>query len=315
MNFVLWLGIGFLLAFSPSGALTAPVPVAPGTWLIPGGYDPGRQPDGNSVIWQGASGLIVLDTGRHAAHSDAIIAFADAQTLPVAAIINSHWHLDHVSGNPRLKARWPQANVYASNAIDDALNGFLKRSAEQSRAMLVANQLPPDMAEDVKGDLATIEQGDALKPDVVIDKSQDLDLAGHALRLNLVRGAATMGDVWVYDARTKVVAAGDLVTLPVPFLDTACPEGWSRALGTIAATDFTTLIPGHGAPMTRADFRRYSTAFDRLRSCAASGAKDCGDNWIADAGPLIPQPDQKRARGMIAYYVDVLRQSPPKACG
>jgi glyoxylase-like metal-dependent hydrolase (beta-lactamase superfamily II) len=313
MNPVLPPGIVLLLALFPFGALAAPVPVAAGTWLIPGGYNPGRQPDDNSVIWQAPRGLVVLDTGRHAAHSDAIIAFAGAR--PVIAIINSHWHLDHVSGNPRLKARWSGAKVYASNAIDDALSGFLKRGAEQSRAMLTANQLPPDTAEDVKTDLATIEHGDALKPDIVIDKSESLDLAGRALRLNLVRGAATMGDVWVYDARTKLVAAGDLVTLPVPFLDTACPEGWSRALGTIASTDFTTLIPGHGAPMTRQDFTRYRTSFDHLRTCAASAAGDCGENRVADTGPLIPQQDQKRAHAMIAYYVDVLRQPPPKACG
>ena len=83
-------------------ALAAPVPVAPDTWLIPGGFEPGHQPDGNTLVWQGPGGLVVLDTGRHVAHSDAIIVFADAQHARVAAIVNSHWHLDHVSGNPPL---------------------------------------------------------------------------------------------------------------------------------------------------------------------------------------------------------------------
>jgi len=33
--------------------------------------------------------------------------------------------------------------------------------------------------------------------------------------------------------------AGDLVTLPVPFLDTACPNGWRKALDTLDDQRFT----------------------------------------------------------------------------
>ena len=45
--------------------------------------------------------------------------------LPVVAIVNSHWHLDHVSGNAALRAAYPRAQVYASDAIDGAMRGFL----------------------------------------------------------------------------------------------------------------------------------------------------------------------------------------------
>ena len=45
--------------------------------------------------------------------------------LPIVAIVNSHWHLDHVSGNAALRAAYPRAQVYASDAIRDAMHGFL----------------------------------------------------------------------------------------------------------------------------------------------------------------------------------------------
>lgn len=305
--------LALALAVVPAAAAEAPQ-IARHTWLVPGDFAPGRQPDGNSVVWQGPGGLVVLDTGRHADHAAAIMALADLRgapvVAPVVAIVNSHWHLDHVSGNPRLKARWPKATVYASAAIDGALTGFLAKSAASSRALLAAGKLPPDVAQDVKGDLATIERGAALKPDIVIGKSQTLSLAGRRLTLNLTRGA-TDGDIWIYDPATRLVAAGDLVTLPVPFLDTADPMAWSRALKAIAATGFVTLVPGHGAPMDRHGFARYARAFDRLIACAATrdDAVVCEDGWIADAGPLLAADDQKRARAMIGYYVGQLRKS------
>ena len=120
-------------AAQPAAATAPPKPeaqaIAPGVWLIPGGILPRRQPDGNTVVFQGPRGLVVMDTGRHAWHRQAILDFAKARRSPVVAIVNSHWHLDHVSGDPALKAAYPHAKLYASRAIDEALTGFLARSA------------------------------------------------------------------------------------------------------------------------------------------------------------------------------------------
>ena len=87
-------------------AVTTPPPqeIAPGVVLLRGAILPERGPDGNTVVFDAPEGLVVVDTGRHAWHSDAILAFARAGTRPVAAIVNTHWHLDHTSGNGRIKA-------------------------------------------------------------------------------------------------------------------------------------------------------------------------------------------------------------------
>ena len=90
-------------------AASAPAPpaareVAPDTYLLPGAILPQKGPDGNTVIYIAPEGLVVVDTGRHAWHSDGILNFARDRKLPVVAIINTHWHLDHSSGNARLKA-------------------------------------------------------------------------------------------------------------------------------------------------------------------------------------------------------------------
>jgi glyoxylase-like metal-dependent hydrolase (beta-lactamase superfamily II) len=146
-------------------------PLAPGVWLLPGAFESGRQPDGNTVIWSGEAhaprpGLVVLDTGLHAAHSQAILDFAERQRMPILAVVNSHWHLDHISGNARLRSHHPQLTVYASNAIEGALRGFLARSRRDSLAYLEKAGDSPQ-SEDVRGDVATIDSGPALLPVVV----------------------------------------------------------------------------------------------------------------------------------------------------
>ena len=130
--------------------------------------------------------------------------------------------------------------------------------------------------------------------------------------VGLERFAATAGDVWLLDAESGVLAAGDLVTLPVPLLDTACPAGWRESLSRLSATSFRVLVPGHGRPMGRDPFESWRAAFGRLLDCAASEAADatCADGWIRDLGPLLPEADRAFARTLLAYYVPEVLRAP-----
>lgn len=311
------LGLAALLTLGAAPPPPQPQALAKDVWLIPGGIAPDRQPDGNTVIFAGPGGLVVMDTGRHLWHRQAILDFAAGRKQPIAVIVNSHWHLDHVSGNPDLRRAYPGLKVYASSAIDEALAGFLPRSAADGRQYLNDPSLPPDTLEDLRADLATIDNGQALRPDVVVARSGPLSLAGLKLRVNLAPNAATDGDVWLYDPKSRIAAVGDLVTLPAPFLDTACPQGWKAALNQVWATPFVTLVPGHGPPMTRAQFGLYRQAFGAFIDCAASTreAKDCAAGWASAVTPLLTggESDLRRARGMAGYYVDMLRKNGGKA--
>ncbi|MBZ0089338.1 MAG: MBL fold metallo-hydrolase, partial [Thermoanaerobaculia bacterium] len=101
-----------------AGTLAAPVEIAPGTWLLAGVFAPGRQPDGNSVLLEAPGGWVVVDTGRHLDHTRALVEFARNRKRPIAAIVNSHWHLDHLGGNALLRREFPALEVIASGAFD-----------------------------------------------------------------------------------------------------------------------------------------------------------------------------------------------------
>jgi glyoxylase-like metal-dependent hydrolase (beta-lactamase superfamily II) len=295
-----------LLALLGGTALT---PAAPGDFtVITGTFEPSRQPDGNTVVFDAPEGLIVLDTGRHPEHSQQILDFAAKSGKPIVAVINSHWHLDHISGNPRLRAAYPGLKVYASDAIDAAMHGFLATSKKQATALLGSAEFPDGMKSEIRADIATIDSGKAVYPDVVVAKSGDVDIGGRRLHLGLAH-AATRGDVWVYDASNRLLATGDLVTLPVPFLDTACAAGWSQELGRLDGLDFERFVPGHGPAMSHEQFKAYRRGFDALVACANSNAekKACTEGWLRDVGELMDEADRARVDGMLGYYVGVLR--------
>lgn len=280
-------------------------PLAEGVHFRAGTFEPGRQPDGNSLLLRGREGWIVVDTGRHPAHASAIVDAVRGSGRPLMAIVNTHWHLDHVSGNAPLREAYPSVAVHAAARIETEMEtgGFLAGYRRQLDELLRTRPDDPQ-AGGWRAEIARIDTGPALFPTHPVVAREQRDIDGRALELGFVTDAASGGDVWVFDRATRTLAAGDLVTLPVPFLDTACPEGWNRALAALSALPFARVVPGHGAPMSRDRFERYRHAFGALLACAAGGEAGavCADGWVADLGDLLSEDEARRARGMLVEY-------------
>jgi glyoxylase-like metal-dependent hydrolase (beta-lactamase superfamily II) len=309
------LSLAFVLAVSSTAAPEGFTTVAPDVFLLRGAFVPGQQPDGNTVVFRGRGGLVVVDTGRHPEHTNRVVAYARAARLPVVAVVNTRWHLDHVGGNVILRREFPALRVWAGHGIEEAMTGFLANYRKQLQEQIAAAGTDAGRAAPFKAEVALIDAGRALFPDDVVTRDRTETLAGRRLQLRLETYAVTASDVQVYDPKARVVVAGDLVTLPAPFLDTACPQRWKEALGRLAAVDFTMLVPGHGPVMSRQDFATYRAAFDGLLACAASSAskEQCIDGWLKQAGALVPAADHELARGLVGYYLDAhLRGDPAK---
>jgi glyoxylase-like metal-dependent hydrolase (beta-lactamase superfamily II) len=293
--------------------------------LIPGAVPLDSGPDGNTIVFDAPNGLVVFDTGRHPEHAQTILDFAKARHRPIAAIINSHWHLDHTTGNWDIRQAYPRVAIYASNALEGALATFLKTSRADTDKMLADPKTPAAVRDQLLRGRAVIDHPERIRPNHIVTRSGALTIAGRRFDVHLARFAATEGDVWLYDPRTKVAIVGDLVVDIVPFMDTACADGWSRALGEVAKVPFTTLIPGHGPVMTRADFTIWRTAYDNFADCGHSTAakEKCVDGWLHDAAKFIDDGHRDYVKDAAAYYLETrLRSSaaeqqkyckPPKA--
>jgi glyoxylase-like metal-dependent hydrolase (beta-lactamase superfamily II) len=277
--------------------------VATDVYFIRGRFVAGEQPDGNSVLLRGRTGWVVVDTGRHPAHAAAIEAFVQGSGAPLVAVVNTHWHLDHVGGNLPLRAAYPQVQVHASRQVTVERNGFLARYRTQLETLL-RERVDDPQAPAWREEVARIDGARAFEPTHPVEADGMRTLDGRALRLGLRRDAVSGGDVWLFDPRARVLVAGDLVTLPVPLLDTACPGAWVEGLASLEGVPFDVLVPGHGEPMGRADFQRYRAAFGRLLACAAGPDSDaaCTDAWLADVGDLVPVAQHAHARQLLQDY-------------
>jgi glyoxylase-like metal-dependent hydrolase (beta-lactamase superfamily II) len=158
-----------------------------------------------------------------------------------------------------------------------------------------------------------MDNPDSVRPTVPVSKSGAMNVAGRHLDIHVAPFAATEADLWIYDPQARLAIVGDLVVDIVPFMDTACPDGWGKALEEVAATSFETLIPGHGAPMDRSGFLQWKSAFDHFVDCGRSDKpkQDCVAGWKRDAAPFIDAAHADYVEEAAAYYIDTrLRSSP-----
>ena len=238
----------------------------------------------------------------------AILAYAKARGRPIAAIINSHWHLDHTTGNYDIRQVYPRAEVYATNAIEGALVGFLGRSRAQADKMLADPKMPAARKAEMLRGRSVIDHPDRLRPTRPVLKSARMKIAGRTLDVHVAPFAATEADLWFYDPKTKLAVVGDLVVGIVPFMDTACPDGWAKALDAIAKVPFTTLIPGHGEPMTRADFLQWRTAYNNLARLRPVGGGQEGS--ALPAGSATRRSSSTPATGLCRRGARLLYRHP-----
>jgi glyoxylase-like metal-dependent hydrolase (beta-lactamase superfamily II) len=254
-----------------------------------------------------------MDTGRHPEHAQAILDYAKQRGKPIAAIVNSHWHLDHTTGNWDLRQAYPHVQVYASNALKGALVTFLADGKANAQKQLADPKTPPAVRDQIVRGRAVLDHPERIEPSRIVSKSGRMAIAGRPLDVHLAKFAASEGDVWIYDRKTRVAIVGDLVVDIVPFMDTACADGWSKALAEVAKLPFTALIPGHGPVMTRADFSAWRTAYDNFVNCGHSAVdkKQCVDGWSHDAARFIDAEHKDYAREAADYYLSTrLRSSP-----
>jgi glyoxylase-like metal-dependent hydrolase (beta-lactamase superfamily II) len=287
--------------------------VADGVHLVRGAFVPGRQPDGNSIVLRGPHGVVIVDTGRHVEHTRSVLDLARSLGEPVA-IVNTHWHLDHTGGNVLIRREEPGLAVVASRAVVEARTGFLARYRAQLAEML-GRTTDDGMRAVFTAETMLVDAGDAFLPTAAVTASGPQALGGRRLEIHLAGPAVTAGDLWLVDPATRTLITGDLVTLPVPFLDTACPSGWSGALDRLVAADFERAIPGHGPVMTRAQLEAYRSSFNGLLSCGSSARplEECADAWIAGLGGLLPASEHDFTRQLLGYYVgQVLRGEPAR---
>ena len=195
----------------------------------------------NVVIVQGKTTLLLIDDQRARDYEETRRALDQVYHLPVAEVVNTHWHLDHAGGNQMFAA---------SGAVIVAHANVRKRLAEPQYMSAYKQLLPPQLG--------------AL-PGKTYRTSRTLSFDGETLTLVHVAHAHTDGDTIVKVVDANVIHMGDLFFNGMfPFIDL---DSGGSIHGVIHSLDValrnsdgrTTIVPGHGPLATRADLVAYRT--------------------------------------------------------
>jgi len=268
---------------------------------------------GNVVVIEQSDGFVIVDSGGNAGNGRAVVRYARSlANKPIKAVMITHWHGDHPQGISAIRDAYPNVRIistrgteagilgpasynigyHADPKFDRATAAASQKLADTYSKLLDDPKVAADRKERIRKALGQFDLmtrdfvGSYLVPptetfehELVID---DRDVPVHMMFLGR---ANTDGDAIAWLPNQKMVASGDIVVSPYPFGFGSYPAEWIQTLGKLKALGFTTLIPGHGHPMTDA------TYIDRLVAAIRDVQTEVGP--LATAGVSLDDVRKK----------------------
>jgi len=274
----------FLSAAHPAGAEEYPLTqIAAGVYLHRGAQQdasPANQGRiANTGFIVGERQVAVIDSGGSLREGQALRrALRRVTDLPIAYVILTHVHPDHVLGASAFEQDDPEFIGHAN--LPDAL-------ARRGRYYL--ERLPAVLGERSRGTRLIL-------PSSTVADTRELDLGDRILRLTAYATAHTNNDLSVLDIRTGTLWLSDLLFVErIPVVDGSL-LGWLRVMDRLSSLDLQLVVPGHGPQVAAwqnalANQRRYLERLAHgIRSVIAEGgtikqalavvALEEKDNWL-----------------------------------
>jgi glyoxylase-like metal-dependent hydrolase (beta-lactamase superfamily II) len=241
--------------------------LAEGVWTIRHPDAPDTFPQSNTTVVIGERGVLVVDACLLPSSAREDIAEIRRWTnKPVTWLVNTHWHFDHTIGNADYLEAFPAVQIVATHhtqkAIADWNPGAMARypaRGDRFRKILESGKNPDgrpltegerkDYERSVAGlapVVAEFAKARQVVPNVAFERELRIDLGNRPVEIRFLGRGNTGGDAIVYLPKEKILAAGDLLVHPVPYLFGGFPLDHPRTLRAMAELDATTIVPGHG---------------------------------------------------------------------
>jgi cyclase len=199
------------------------------------GTSHGSDDVGNVAVYVTGEGVILVDDRFDQDHEKILAVVKSVTDQPVRYVINTHHHGDHTGGN---------AKFLSSVQIVAQTN---------ARRHMVDNKMPG-------------------LPQIAFHDEADVFLGGKEVRAIYNGRGHTDGDIAVYFPAERTVHLGDLlagtngVTNPVmDYSSGASLREWPATLDGVLKLDFDTVIPGHGAVITKDGLLAHRTKVAAIR--------------------------------------------------
>ncbi len=263
----------------------------------------------NTVVVINDEDVVVFDSCTRAVTAKAVIAEIRKLTpKPVRALINSHWHQDHWSGNDEFAKAFPGLRIISSEETRDYMKRMAPRffvrgleiQGQKDREELAAaiktgkladgKPLTPEIRKTKEEDLALRDAFVAevlalprVLPNVVYRDEMSFWSGQREFRLMSVTGDAT-GSTVLYLPGSKVLVTGDVLVSPEdgngppPWTTNSYSvTPWLETLQRLNALDLAAIVPGQGPTMRdkvylRRTIELFAAVIDQVHAALERGA-------------------------------------------
>ncbi len=273
----------------PSAAVESHIDVqkiANGVYVAIRTEPPGLMFDCNSIFIVNDSDVVVVDTNITPSSARAsLAALMKITNKPVSAVINTHWHDDHIVGNQVYRERFPSAEfiAQATTAQDLPTIGASNRKqlVELGPQMAQQLQMSVDQGKSLTGNPLTDEERTSYLSDIasakrffaeapliqivmptrLVDTSLTLRRGKREIDVLYLGRAHTSADLVVWLPADRIAITGDLVVSPIPLVgSTSHPLEFGATLEKLLALRPAIFVPGHGPVMRDNTFVRQEVA-------------------------------------------------------
>lgn len=201
----------------------------------------------------GAGSALIVDTSNSFLGKKAAKGLAEATPEPLARIVYTHGHVDHVGGAAAFlesaKARGHERpTIWAHEKVRERMDRYRLTWGWNNEVNRRQFQLPADVDAFPK---------DFVEADETYSDTAEIDLSGERVVLHHAK-AETDDATWVWLPEREVAMVGDLSVASLP--NSGNPNkpqrftlGWAETLEAIAARKPEIVIPGHGDPILGKD--------------------------------------------------------------
>jgi len=266
-----------------SAAAPVPTEVAPGVFVFTPNNTTDLFVEGNTTVVIGTKAVLVIDAPSVRLSREHVRWIRSKTTVPIRYLVDTHWHLDHVSGNQVYAQELSGVEIIATaetrRQIDSEdstyltqWQGYTPQVLDQERQKLLRarkTMKDPDDGTpitpfDIQHNLDALAyaarerptwlETHLVDPTVTFDDRMTLDLGDREVQLRQYVGHTT-GDAVIYLPRDSVLITGDLVVAPVPYGINSHFYAWSESLRQLEATyPIKVIVPGHGDVLSSWDY-------------------------------------------------------------
>lgn len=270
-------------------------PLAAGVhaWIGAGG-------DSNAGAIETPHGLIVIDAQQNRALAEKFQrALSASFAAPIRALVNTHYHLDHVAGNVAFAGIPIISHEKTLSALEHELGPLTAEGVEVSDVMaklkmFFGSNFAELVPEPERGWFIERVGGSAplvIKPpcETFADRMQ-LRLPGDFLRMEYWGPAHCDGDLVIYLEKSGVMFLGDLFFCGrFPWFGDCDLNGWIAALDRVLRMDLKAVIPGHGPPTSLKEVFEFRDLLAAARTAVERALQDGASEDAAVHDIILPE--------------------------